>query len=125
MLTKDRLCYLSTTAETYFTENHPEVKLLKFDQYSEAYIIDGTGTVIGHPNYDYVLNKFSPIKEAISKVTYTWTDKTEKSSECLLDKVSDDEILIKLISENRVQSIHSSEPTLNDIFMDITGRTLL
>ena len=31
-----------------------------------GYIIDGTGTVIGHPNYDYVLNKFSPIKEAIS-----------------------------------------------------------
>ncbi|MDR3156407.1 MAG: cysteine ABC transporter substrate-binding protein [Lactobacillales bacterium] len=26
-----------TTADTYFTENHPEVKLLKFDQYMDTY----------------------------------------------------------------------------------------
>ena len=34
-----------TTAETYFTENYPDVKLLKFDQYSEAYgaLLDGRG----------------------------------------------------------------------------------
>ena len=34
-----------TTAETYFTNNYPEVNLLKFDQYSEAYnaLLDGRG----------------------------------------------------------------------------------
>lgn len=34
-----------TTAETYFTENYPDIKLLKFDQYSEAYgaLVDGRG----------------------------------------------------------------------------------
>jgi polar amino acid transport system substrate-binding protein len=34
-----------TTAETYFTENYPEVELLKFDQYTEATqaIADGRG----------------------------------------------------------------------------------
>lgn len=42
-----------------------------------------------------------------------------------LDHVAADEQLKRLIAENRLQSIHSSEPTLNDIFMDITGRTLL
>lgn len=26
-----------TTADTYFTENHPEIKLLKFDQYMDTY----------------------------------------------------------------------------------------
>lgn len=34
-----------TTADTYFTENYPEVKLLKFDEYQEAYgaLLDGRG----------------------------------------------------------------------------------
>ena len=34
-----------TTAETYFTKNYPEVELLKFDQYEEAYaaLLDGRG----------------------------------------------------------------------------------
>ena len=41
-----------TTAETYFTENHPEVKLLKFDQYSEAYgaLLDGRGDAFSTDN---------------------------------------------------------------------------
>lgn len=34
-----------TTAETYFTENYPDVELVKFDQYTEAYnaLLDGRG----------------------------------------------------------------------------------
>lgn len=32
---------------------------------------------------------------------------------------------LSLIAKNCLKSIHSSEPTLNDIFLDITGRTLL
>lgn len=41
-----------TTAETYFTENYPEVKLLKFDQYSEAYgaLFDGRGDAFSTDN---------------------------------------------------------------------------
>ena len=37
-----------TTAETYFTKNYPEVKLLKFDLYSEAYnaLLDGRGDAL-------------------------------------------------------------------------------
>ena len=37
-----------TTAETYFTKNYPEVELLKFDQYSEAYnaLVDGRGAAM-------------------------------------------------------------------------------
>lgn len=34
-------------------------------------------------------------------------------------------MLRDLIAENKLQSIHSSEPDLNDIFMEITGRTLV
>lgn len=41
-----------TTAETFFTENYPEVKLLKFDQYSDAYnaLLDGRGDAFSTDN---------------------------------------------------------------------------
>lgn len=41
-----------TTAETFFTENYPEVQLLKFDQYSEAYnaLLDGRGAGLSTDN---------------------------------------------------------------------------
>ncbi len=41
-----------TTAETYFTENYPDVELLKFDQYSEAFnaLLDGRGDALSTDN---------------------------------------------------------------------------
>lgn len=41
-----------TTAETYFGENHPEIKLLKFDEYQEAYdaLLDGRGDAFSTDN---------------------------------------------------------------------------
>lgn len=41
-----------TTADTYFTENYPEVELLKFDQYSDAYgaLLDGRGDAFSTDN---------------------------------------------------------------------------
>lgn len=41
-----------TTAETYFTSSAPDVKLLKFDQYTEAYnaLLDGRGDAFSTDN---------------------------------------------------------------------------
>lgn len=41
-----------TTAETYFEENHPEIKTLKFDEYQEAYdaLSDGRGDAFSTDN---------------------------------------------------------------------------
>ncbi|QIB69879.1 transporter substrate-binding domain-containing protein [Aminipila butyrica] len=41
-----------TTAETYFSEKHPEIKLLKFDEYQEAYdaLLDGRGDAFSTDN---------------------------------------------------------------------------
>lgn len=41
-----------TTAETYFSENYPDITLLKFDQYSEAYnaLLDGRGDALSTDN---------------------------------------------------------------------------
>ena len=49
---KNLIVSKGTTAETYFTNNYPEVKLLKFDQYSEAYnaLLDGRGAGLSTDN---------------------------------------------------------------------------
>ena len=41
-----------TTAEAYFSQNHPDVKLLKFDEYQEAYdaLLDGRGDAFSTDN---------------------------------------------------------------------------
>ena len=65
------------------------------------------------------------MSKGAATVTYTWVEDGEHSANCPLKHISSDERLKRMIAENRLQSIHSSEPTLNDIFMDITGRTLL
>ncbi|MCR8644280.1 transporter substrate-binding domain-containing protein [Paenibacillus sp. N1-5-1-14] len=45
-----------TTAETYFTKNHPDVKLLKFDQYTEIFaaLKDGRGAAIANDNTELI-----------------------------------------------------------------------
>jgi polar amino acid transport system substrate-binding protein len=41
-----------TTAETYFSQNYPDIKLLKFDEYQEAYdaLLDGRGDAFSTDN---------------------------------------------------------------------------
>lgn len=83
-----------------------------------AFIVNGKICALDSP-HNLIMSK------GAATITYTWIDNGEQKANCPLDRVSADEQLKKLIAENRLQSIHSSEPTLNDIFMDITGRTLL
>ena len=65
------------------------------------------------------------MSKGAAQVTYTWLDQVEQTANCPIDKLSEDTLLHSLVAENRLQSIHSSEPTLNDIFLEITGRTLV
>ncbi len=59
------------------------------------------------------------------RVTYTYLENgVERTVSTILSNISCDEILRKLIEENRITSIHSAEPTLNDIFIEITGTHL-
>ena len=41
-----------TTADAYFTKNHPEITLLKFDQNTETFdaLKDGRGVALAHDN---------------------------------------------------------------------------
>ncbi|QCD45336.1 cysteine ABC transporter substrate-binding protein [Campylobacter mucosalis] len=41
-----------TTADAYFTKNHPEIELIKFDQNTETFaaLLDGRGVALSHDN---------------------------------------------------------------------------
>ena len=82
-----------------------------------AFIVAGKVSALDSP-HNLIMSR------GATKIHYTYYDKGEKTGECLLDRTTEDKLLKNLISENRLLSIHSSEPTLNDIFVDITGRTL-
>lgn len=83
-----------------------------------AFIVGGQIFALGSP-HNLIMSR------GAANVIYTWNDNGERTASCLLEQISEDKQLQKLIAENRLQSIHSSEPTLNDIFMEITGRTLV
>ena len=83
-----------------------------------AFIVGGKIFALDSP-HNLIMSK------GAAKVSYSWMEHGEQTGSCELDKLSDDKKLLSLIAENRLKSIHSSEPTLNDIFMEITGRTLV
>ena len=83
-----------------------------------AFIVNGKICALDSP-HSLIMSK------GAATVTYTWIENGEHSASCPLERISSDERLKGLIVQNRLQSIHSNEPTLNDIFMEITGRTLL
>ena len=83
-----------------------------------AFIVGGNIFALDTP-HNLIMSK------GAAQVTYTWLDQGEQTANCPMDKLSEDTRLQTLIAANRLRSIHSSEPTLNDIFLEITGRTLV
>jgi fluoroquinolone transport system ATP-binding protein len=83
-----------------------------------AFIVDGELRAIDSP-------KNLIMSRGASKVRYAYTENgREEQGEIPLSQTGGDAVLQKLIQENRLLSIHSSEPTLNDIFVELTGRRL-
>lgn len=82
-----------------------------------AFIVAGKVSALDTP-HNLIMSR------GAAKLQYTYFDGVEKTGECSLNKTNEDQKLQSLLRHNLLLSIHSSEPTLNDIFMDITGRTL-
>lgn len=83
-----------------------------------AFIVDGSLRALDTPR-NLIMAK------GASQIRYTYLqDGQEKQAEAAINRTSEDEVLQKLIRENRLLSIHSSEPTLNDVFVELTGRHL-
>jgi polar amino acid transport system substrate-binding protein len=92
-----------TTAETYFTENYPDVELLKFDQYTEAYnaLLDGRGEAFSTDNTEVLawalqnkgftvgitsLGDLDTIAPAVTKGNTTLLDWVNEEIESLADE---------------------------------------
>lgn len=109
-----------TTADTYFTENYPDVKLLKFDQYSEAYgaLLDGRGDAFSTDNTEVLAwaieNKgFTVGVESLGNLD-TIAPAVQKGNTELLNWLNDE---IKLLGEE--QFFHANyEETLAPAYGD-------
>lgn len=83
-----------------------------------AFIIDGHIRALDTPR-NLIMSK------GATKIEYTYLkDGVETLAQTALDATGKDALLQSLLRENKLLSIHSSEPTLNDIFVEITGRRL-
>jgi len=83
-----------------------------------AFIVDGEIKALDTP-HNLIMSK------GAAKIQYTYLHNgREEKGQVSLSKTSEDELLARLLRNNQLLSIHSSEPTLNDIFVEITGRRL-
>jgi fluoroquinolone transport system ATP-binding protein len=83
-----------------------------------AFIVDGALRALDTPR-SLIMSR------GAAGLTYTYKENcAEKQASVPLDKTGEDSLLQRLIRENKLTSIHSSEPTLNDIFVELTGRQL-
>ena len=84
-----------------------------------AFIVDGQIKALDTP-HNLIRQR------GYSKIGYSYLENgIEKQVEVLKDKTSSDTKLQTLIATNNLLSIHSYEPTLEHIFIEITGRVLL
>lgn len=83
-----------------------------------AFIVDGSLRALDTPR-----NMIMAKGASIIKYTYL-QDGVEIQREVAINRTEEDELLKKLLKENKLLSIHSSEPTLNEIFVEMTGRRL-
>lgn len=83
-----------------------------------AFIVDGKVKALDTP-HNLIM------KKGATRLVYTYQQNGEKRGECSIHESSSDPVLQRLIATNQLTSIHSTEPNLNDIFMEVTGRTLL
>ena len=83
-----------------------------------VFIVDGQMKALDTP-HNFIM------KRGAAKVTYLYMENgKEQSNTSVLSELSDDMLLKELISGNRIIAIHSAEPTLSDIFMELTGAQL-
>ena len=83
-----------------------------------VFIVDGQMKALDTP-HNFIMQR------GAARVTYSFVENgSEQMRTTTLTELSNDEVLKKLISENRITSIHSLEPTLSDIFIELTGAQL-
>lgn len=115
---KNLIVVKGTTAETYFSENYPDIKLTKFDEYQEAYdaLADGRGDAFSTDNTEVLAwamkNKgFSVGIESLGSVDAI-APAVQKGNKELLNWLNEE---IKILGEE--QFFHADyEATLRSVY---------
>lgn len=83
-----------------------------------AFIVDGHVKALDTP-HNLIMKKGAGI------ITYTYLEnEKEKEGQCNITQSGSDQKLKELVKAGRLLTIHSMEPDLGDIFMEVTGRGL-
>ena len=83
-----------------------------------GFIVDGQMKALDTP-HNFIMQR------GAARVTYSYMENNrEQIKTSILSEISKDALLQNLIAKNRITSIHSTEPTLSDIFMELTGAQL-
>ena len=83
-----------------------------------AFIVDGQIKALDTP-HNLIMKKGAGV------ITYTYLENgSETTAQCPIDESGNDKKLQTLIKEGKLLTIHSMEPDLGDIFMEVTGRGL-
>lgn len=117
---KDLIVVKGTTAETYFTENYPDINLIKFDEYQEAYdaLLDGRGDAFSTDNTEVLAwaiqnEGFSVGVESLGNID-TIAPAVQKGNTELLNWINDE---IESLADE--QFFHADyEATLKEVYGD-------
>jgi fluoroquinolone transport system ATP-binding protein len=82
-----------------------------------AFIVDGKIVAVDTP-------KNLKLKYGQAQVTMEYTDSGELKSETFGMTGKDKELLLKFLADHDIKTMHSGEPTLEEIFIKLTGRSL-
>lgn len=117
---KNLIVVKGTTAETYFIEQHPEINLIKYDEYQEAYdaLLDGRGDAFATDNTEALAwsnqnEGFSTTIESIGNID-TIAPAVQKGNTELLNWINEE---IKALADE--QFFHADyESTLLPVYGD-------
>lgn len=82
-----------------------------------AFIVDGTIRLCDTP-----VNL--SLRAGQRRVRYTWRDGALHQAESPLKSLSNDRQFMNLLESGRLETLHTQEPSLDDLFIQVTGRSL-
>lgn len=82
-----------------------------------AFIIDGTIRLLDTP-----MNL--RLRAGDRRVRYTWQEGKRCETEIPLRSLKDDAQFLSLLKQDKIETVHTLEPSLEDLFIDVTGRSL-
>ena len=82
-----------------------------------AFIVDGTIRLLDTPTN-------LRLRAGDRRVRYTWREDGLQTGEYPLGTLSEDRRFMVLLKEGRLETLHTQEPSLEDLFIETTGRSL-